>query len=99
MYMIFSFLAPCPTSGQIVYSENDELVTKESITDLDNRIKSQKGVEVIFSKIKNSNHFFKNKEKELVLEIEKYIKENSFDLKFYDFTCNSWFLTISCTRK
>ena len=29
--------------------ENDELVTKESIDELDNRIKNQKGVEVIFS--------------------------------------------------
>ena len=73
----FSFLAPCPTSGQVIYSENDELVTKESIIDLDNRIKSQKGVEVLFSKIKNSNHFFKNKEKELTSEIEKYIKEKT----------------------
>ena len=73
----FSFLAPCPTSGQVVYSENDELVTKESIDELDNRIKSQKGVEVIFSKIKNSNHFFKNKEKELLSEIEKYLKEKT----------------------
>ena len=44
---------------------------------LDNRIKSQKGVEVIFSKIKDSNHFFKNKEKELTLEIEKYLKEKT----------------------
>ena len=33
----FSFLAPCPTSGQVVYSDNDELVTKESIIDLDDR--------------------------------------------------------------
>ena len=73
----FSFLAPCPTSGQVIYSENDELVTRESIIDLDNRIKSQKGVEVPFSKIKNSNHFFKNKEKELTTEIEKYIKEKT----------------------
>ena len=73
----FSFLAPCPTSGQVIYSDNDELVTKESISELDNRIKSQKGVEVIFSKIKNSNHFFKNKEKELTSEIEKYIKEKT----------------------
>ena len=48
----FSFLAPCPTSGQVIYSENDELVTKESIVELDNRIKSQKGVEVLFSKNK-----------------------------------------------
>ncbi len=70
----FSFLAPCPTSGQVIYSENDELVTKDSIVELDNRIKNQKGVEVKFSKIKNSNHFFKNKEKELTTEIEKYIK-------------------------
>ena len=73
----FSFLAPCPTSGQVIYSENDELVTAESINELDNRIKSQKGVEVNFSKIKNSNHFFKNKEKELSLEIEKYLKEKT----------------------
>ena len=30
---------------------------------------------VIFSKIINSNHFFKNKEKELAIEIKKYLKE------------------------
>ena len=73
----FSFLAPCPTSGQVVYSDNDELVTKESINELDERIKSQKGVEVIFSKIKGANHFFKEKEKELKQEVEKYIKEKT----------------------
>tara|TARA_B100001564_G_C20020476_1_gene394311 strand:- start:165 stop:467 length:303 start_codon:yes stop_codon:yes gene_type:complete len=73
----FSFLAPCPTNGQVVYSDNDELVDAESIRELDNRIKSQKGVDVLFSKIKNSNHFFKNKEKELITEIEKYIKEKT----------------------
>ena len=61
----------------MVFSENDELVSTESIKELDNRIKSQKGVEVIFSKIKNSNHFFKNKEKELTAEIEKYLKEKT----------------------
>ena len=59
----FSFLAPCPTSGQVVYSENDELVTKDSIQELDARIKSQKGVEVTFSKVKNANHFLKIKKK------------------------------------
>ena len=76
----FSFLAPCPTSGQVVYSENDELVTKDSINELDNRIKSQKGVEVIFSKKKTLTIFLKNKEKELSVEIEKYLKENCFNL-------------------
>ena len=78
----FSFLAPCPTSGQVVYSDSDELVTKESIEELDRRIKSQKGIEVIFSKIKNANHFFTDKEKELKEEIEKYIKEKQLLFKF-----------------
>ena len=32
---------------------------------------------MLFSKIKNSNHFFKNKEKELTIEVEKYIKEKT----------------------
>ena len=73
----FSFLAPCPTSGQVVYSENDELVTQESINELDARIKSQKGVEVMFSKIKNANHFFKDKETDLKKVVEAYIKEKS----------------------
>jgi alpha/beta superfamily hydrolase len=73
----FSFLAPCPTSGQILYSDGDELVTKESIDELDKRIKSQKGIEVVFTKIKNANHFFKDKEDVLTLEIEKYIKEKT----------------------
>ena len=73
----FSFLAPCPTSGQVVYSESDELVTRESIVELDERIKSQKGVEVLFSKIKGANHFFKNKEDELKEQVAKYIKEKT----------------------
>ena len=49
----------------------------QQINELDNRIKSQKGVEVIFSKIKGANHFFKEKENELRVEIEKYIKEKT----------------------
>ena len=73
----FSFLAPCPTSGLVVYSEIDELVTKESIEELDKRIKNQKGVEVIFAKIEKANHFFKEKEKELSQIIKKYIKEKT----------------------
>ena len=73
----FSFLAPCPTSGLVIYSNVDELVTQESIEELDNRIKNQKGVEVMFTQIDNANHFFKSKEKELSQTIKKYIKEKT----------------------
>ena len=54
----FTFLAPCPTSGQIIYGDKDELVSRESLTELKNRLKSQKGIDVLFSEIKGANHFF-----------------------------------------
>ena len=70
----FTFLAPCPISGQIITGEKDELVSKESINDLSNRLKSQKGIEIKFSEIKNANHFFKSKESDLKKIINQYIK-------------------------
>tara|TARA_Y100000996_G_C22385369_1_gene586880 strand:+ start:81 stop:737 length:657 start_codon:yes stop_codon:yes gene_type:complete len=73
----FTFLAPCPTSGQIVFGENDELVPKNSIDDLKNRLLSQKNVDVNFSSIKGANHFFKSKEEDLKNIIDKYIKEKT----------------------
>ena len=73
----FTFLAPCPISGQIISGEKDELVSKESILDLNSRLQSQKGIEVKFDEIKNSNHFFKNKEIELNKIIDQYIKEKT----------------------
>jgi len=73
----FTFLAPCPTSGQIIFGEKDELVSKSSIQDLSSRLKSQKGIEVDFLEIKNSNHFFKDKEEDLKKVIDKYIQKNT----------------------
>ena len=73
----FTFLAPCPTSGQIIFGEKDELVSKSSIQDLNNRLKSQKGIEVDFSEIKNANHFFKNRDEDLRKVIDKYIQKKT----------------------
>ena len=68
----FTFLAPCPISGLIVYGKNDELVPEESILNLKKRLSLQKNIEVKFSQIDNANHFFKNKEKELASLMEQY---------------------------
>ena len=73
----FTFLAPCPTSGQIIFAEKDELVSKDSINTLNNRLKSQKGIEVNFSEIKNANHFFRNNEEDLSKIIHAYVKKNT----------------------
>ena len=73
----FTFLAPCPTSGQILYGDKDELVSKESLTELKNRLKSQKGIDVLFSEIKGANHFFKNKEDDLKKIMDNYVEKST----------------------
>jgi len=73
----FTFLAPCPTSGKIIFGEKDELVSKSSIQNLNNRLKNQKGIEISLSEIKNSNHFFQGKEEDLKAAIDKYIQEKT----------------------
>ena len=71
----FTFLAPCPISGLILYGKNDELVPIDTILNLKKRLSMQKNIEVKFDPINNANHFYKNKEKELANLMEKYIKE------------------------
>ena len=70
----FTFLAPCPVDGLMVYGKNDELVPEESILNLKKRLNMQKKIEVKFDAITNANHFYKGKEKELSTIIEKYLK-------------------------
>jgi len=70
----FTFLAPCPISGLVIYGKNDELVPEDSILTLKKRLSIQKNIDVKFDLIQNANHFFKGKEKELTALINRYIK-------------------------
>jgi len=70
----YSFLAPCPSSGLVVYGKNDELVPEENIINLKKKLDNQKNISVEFSAINNANHFFKNKEKDMSSILDKYIK-------------------------
>ena len=71
----FTFLAPCPISGLIIYGKNDELVQVDSIINLKKRLNMQKNINVKFDSIPNANHFFKDKEKELGYSIREYIRD------------------------
>ena len=71
----FTFLAPCPISGLIVYGKNDELVPVDSILNLKKRIDMRKNIEVKFVPVNNANHFYKRKEKELSVIINDYLKD------------------------
>ena len=71
----FTFLAPCPISGLMLYGKNDELVPEESILNLKKRLSLQKNIEVKFDAINNANHFYKNKEKDVSEIVDSYLKE------------------------
>ena len=71
----FTFLAPCPISGMVIYGKNDELVSEDSILTLKKRLSMQKNIDVKFDMINNANHFYKGKEKELTTSINKYLKD------------------------
>ena len=71
----FSFLSPCPTSGTIIYGKNDELVPYENVNDLSKRLSSQKGINVEFKLLQDSNHFFSKSSDKLIKTLDKYIKK------------------------
>ena len=71
----FTFLAPCPISGLVLYGKNDELVPEETVLHLKKKLNMQKNIEVKFDSIVNANHFFKGKEKELASSMERYLKD------------------------
>ena len=70
----FTFLAPCPISGLVLYAKNDELVSEESLFALKKRLDLQKNIDVKFDPILNANHFFKGKEKDLSVRVNNYLK-------------------------
>ena len=71
----FTFLAPCPISGLVIYGKNDELVQVDSVLNLKKRLSLQKNIDVKFNSITNANHFYKGKEKELSNSVNEYIKD------------------------
>ena len=73
----FTFLSPCPTSGIIVYGKNDELVTFESVNELNKRLNAQKGISIDFQTVIGANHFFSNSNNELLKVLNKYIQKET----------------------
>ena len=71
----FTFLAPCPISGLIIYGKNDELVPEDSVLNLKKRLNMQKNIDVKFYPNNNANHFYKGKIKELSFTVERYLKD------------------------
>lgn len=54
----FSFLAPCPVSGQIIQGTTDTLVPAECVEKLAVKLSRQRDVEIDYQLIEGADHFF-----------------------------------------
>jgi len=76
----FSFLAPCPASGMVVYGANDRLTPPEDMLRFQRDMKKQKEADIDFHMVEGANHFFDSEEnsiKNLVHAVESYLTKNS----------------------
>lgn len=69
----FSFLAPCPSSGLMVNGESDRVVPNSSVAELVTKLKTQKGIVIDHEVVPSANHFFEDKQAELMAVIDAYL--------------------------
>lgn len=69
----FSFLAPCPVSGLIIQGNRDEIVPKESVDLMVERLNLQKGIKIDYRVINNADHFFTGWIGDLMENINGYL--------------------------
>jgi alpha/beta superfamily hydrolase len=76
----FSFLAPCPVSGQVLYGNKDSIVPKESVDNLVDKLNNQRGIKILYSVIDDADHSFNGQLGRFEDEIIKYL--NTFAGEF-----------------
>jgi len=69
----FSFLAPCPSSGLMVNGGDDRVISTESVIELVEKLKTQKGVVIDHKVVPGTNHFFEGKVEELMGVVDGYL--------------------------
>ena len=69
----FSFLAPCPVSGQVIQGSRDEIVPMDSVKKLIDKLSSQRTVEVDYRIIKDADHFFTNELEHVAKAVTDYV--------------------------
>jgi len=69
----FTFLAPCPSSGLIVYGGSDKVAPVASARELSKRLKAQRGIEIIYKEIPGANHLFDQKTSAMIKTVNQYL--------------------------
>ncbi|MEE8122734.1 MAG: prolyl oligopeptidase family serine peptidase, partial [Alphaproteobacteria bacterium] len=71
----FSFLAPCPASGLILHGDQDQLVPESEAAKLAQKLSSQRDIIIDYRVVKDANHFFQDKLKEMIAHISDYLDQ------------------------
>ena len=69
----FAFLAPCPASGMIVHGDRDTVVPDEAVQKLVDKLNSQRGIVIDHRVIPGADHFFVDKLKELIVNVDDHM--------------------------
>src|SRR5438309_668847 len=70
---VFSFLAPCPSSGLIVHGERDAVVPPKEVNTLVEKLKTQNGIMIDQQIIPGANPFFDGKLEPLMETVTGYL--------------------------
>ncbi len=73
----FSFLAPCPASGQIIHGSDDDVVPRESVDKLVNKLSNQKDISIDYRVIEGANHYFSDHTATLINHVDNYLAQIS----------------------
>ena len=69
----FGFLAPCPSSGLVINGDADEIVPREAVQKLVQKLSSQRDIDITHLQIPGANHFFHHHLAELERAVDGYV--------------------------
>lgn len=55
----FNFLAPCPRSGLVVQGDQDSIVDESSVSQLVNKLDTQRNIKIDYKVVRGADHFFR----------------------------------------
>lgn len=74
----FSFLAPCPVSGQVIQGSKDEIVSCGDVEQLVKKLSKQRGIVIDYNIIEGADHFFNQTMPLLSKSVNDYLEERLY---------------------
>ena len=71
----FGFLAPCPASGLVLQGDADDVVPRESVDKLVQKLSHQRDIDIDYRVIRGATHFFHDRLDALNDEIDDYLSK------------------------